>query len=146
MSITWEQVRKINAKMSNGWELDLNYYLMHGEKTAVLQIPQDDGGYIQGKIYIDNVYNWRPNSYNGIVLKINVSRWYKGHTDGVYTSHGLGHWIEIQRPDLKKCLFSAVQKYTAQITAEDVQAIYNGDKEGIDKGRSLFSGDICETA
>ena len=119
---------------------------MHGEKTAVMEIPQEDGGYIQGKIYIDNAYNWRPGSYNGIVLKINVSRWHKGNTEGVYTSHGLGKWIEIQRPDLNKCLFSAVQKFTGQITAQDVLAIYNSDKEGIDKGSALFSGELCETA
>ena len=60
MKITREQVKKINDKMGNGWELDLYYYFMHGEKTASLKIPQDDGGYIEGKLYIDTVSDWHP--------------------------------------------------------------------------------------
>ena len=122
--ITRAQVEKINGKMGNGWKLDLYYFLMRGEKTAVLEIPQDDGGYIQGKLYIDNVFDWRKDAYNGIQIKLNVSRWRKGNTDGVYTSNGLGYWIEINRPDLKKALFSEVQKITHTIRAADILDIY----------------------
>lgn len=122
--ITREQVEKINGKMGNGWKLDLYYFLMRGEKAAVLEIPQDDGGYIQGKLYIDNVFDWRKDAYNGIQIKLNVSRWHKGHEHGVYTSNGLGYWIEINRPDLKKALFSEVQKITHTIRAADILDIY----------------------
>ena len=124
MKITREQVNKINDKMGNGWELDLFYFLTHGEKTAALKIPMNDGGYVQGKLYIDNVWSWRPEDYKGIQIKLNVSRWYKGHTEGVYTSSGLGYWQEINRPDMKKAMFSEVQKLTHSITAADVMAMY----------------------
>ena len=123
--ITREQVEKINAKMGNGWKLDLYYFLMRGEKTAVLEIPQPDGGYIQGKLYINNVFDWRKDAYNGIQIKLNVSRWHKGNADGVYTSNGLGYWIEINRPDLKKAMFSEVQKITHTLRAADILDIYS---------------------
>lgn len=124
MKITREQVNKINEKMGNGWQLDLYYLLMRGEKSAELRIPNDDGGYIQGKLYIDNVSSWRPGAYNGVQIKLHVSRWYKGSTEGVFTSHGQGKCITISRPDLKRCLFSEVQKITHRITAGDILAIY----------------------
>lgn len=131
MSITREQINKINEKMGNGWELDLYYYLMHGEKTAVLKIDQEDGGYIQGKIYIDNVSSWRKDAYNGVQIKINVSRYYKGSTEGVFVSHGLGKWYAINRPDLKRCMFSEVQKMTHKITAAQIMGIYEQNSEQI---------------
>ena len=125
MKISREQVNKINDKMGNGWDLDLYYFLMHsGEKSATLKIPTEDGGCIEGKLYIDNVWDWHPGAYNGIQIKLNVRRWYKGEGDGVFTSHGLGKWFRFDRPDLKKCLFSEVQKMTHQITAADIMAIY----------------------
>lgn len=136
-NITREQVNKINAKMGNGWKMDVYYYLLHGEKTAVLEIPQEDGGYIQGKLYIDNVYSWRPEDYNGIQIKLNVSRWHKGNTDGVYTSNGLGHWTLINRPDMKKAMFSEVQKLTHTIRVEDVLDIYREHAQEIARARVL---------
>lgn len=124
MKITREQVKKINDKMANGWELDLYYLFMRGEKTASLKIHQDDGGYIEGKLYIDNVSDWHPGAYNGIQIKLCVSRWYKGSTEGVFVSHGMGKWMRINRPDLKRCMFSEVQKITHRITAADIMSIY----------------------
>lgn len=123
MKITRDQVNKINEKMGNGWELDLSFLLMHNEKTAMLKIPQDDGGYILGKLYIDNVWDWHPGAYNGIQIKLNVSRWMP--SGGCFVSHGLGKWYSFNRPDLKKCMFSEVQKMTHQITAADILAIYH---------------------
>lgn len=124
MKITREQIKKINAKMGNGWELDLWYLLTHGEKTAQIKIPTEDGGYIQGKLYIDNVYNWRKDAYNGIQIQLNVSRFYKGNTEGIFVSHGLGHWKYFNRPDMNRALFSEVQKMTHTITADDIMEIY----------------------
>lgn len=130
MKITREQVNKINARMGNGWRLDLYYMLMHsGEKTAEITIPMDDGGYVRGKLYIDNVHDWRAGAYNGVQIKLNVSRWYKGSTEGVYTSSGLGKWIKQNRPDMTRCLFSEVEKITHRITAADIMAIYEGNAE-----------------
>lgn len=131
MSITREQINKINEKMGNGWEFDLYYYLMRGEKTAVLKIDQEDGGYIQGKIYISNVSSWRKDAYNGVQIKINVSRYYKGLTEGTFVSHGLGKWYKINRPDLKRCMFSEVQKMTHKITAAQIMGVYEQNSEQI---------------
>lgn len=136
-SITREQVNKINAKMGNGWELDIRYYVIWGEKTAQLTIPQEDGGYIQGKLYIDKVQDWHPGAYNGIQIKLNVSRWRKGLTDGTFMSAGLGHWIMVNRPDLTRALFSEVQKMTNKITAADILNIAAGHAAELENARIL---------
>ena len=136
-SITREQVQKINSKLANGWELDIRYYLIWGEKTAQLTIPQEDGGYIQGKLYIDKVQDWHPGAYNGIQIKLNVSRWRKGLTEGTFTSAGLGRWIVFNRPDLTRALFSEVQKMTHEITAADVLSIAAGHAAELESARIL---------
>lgn len=137
MKISREQVNKINEKMGNGWALDLWYLLMHGEKTAELKIPQEDGGYVQGKIYIDKVTDWHKDAYNGIQIKINVSRYHKTHTEGCFAAYGLGHWIKINRPDLTRAMFSEVQKMTHDLTAEDIMEIYRQNAPEIANARIL---------
>ena len=40
--ITKKQVDNINNQCANGWELDVQYFLFHGEKTLIKQIQLDD--------------------------------------------------------------------------------------------------------
>lgn len=120
MKMTNEAAAKIDSRMGNGWKLSRYHLVMCGEKAAELKIPMEDGGYIQGRIYIDK--KWR--CYQASVqIRVNASRYYPSHTPGVYVSHGLGQWVDIDRPDMNKCLFSAVEKLTHKITAEDIRAL-----------------------
>lgn len=120
MKMTNEAAAKIDSRMGNGWTLSRYYLVMCGEKAAELKIPMEDGGYIQGRIYIDK--KWR--CYQASVqIRVNAARYYRDHTPGVYVSHGLGQWVDIDRPDMNKCLFSAVEKLTHKITAEDIRAL-----------------------
>lgn len=135
MKITREQINKMNAKMGNGWTVDLHTLFLRGEKSASLTIPQEDGSYIQGKLYIEKSWDWHPGAYNGIRISMNVSRWTPGGTEGVFVSHGLGKWKHYERPDLTRCNFSEVQKMTHQITAADILAIYEENKEKINNDR-----------
>lgn len=122
MKITRESIEKSSARMGNGWTLSRYHLVMCGEKAAELQIPMEDGGYIQGRIYIDK--KWRGyQAYDGVRISVNASRYYPAHTPGAYVSYGLGKWAEIDRPDMHKCLFSAVEKLTHKITAEDIRAL-----------------------
>ena len=41
-SITRNQINTINAKMSNGFRLDVRHYLLWGQKQAVKPIQLDD--------------------------------------------------------------------------------------------------------
>lgn len=122
MKMTNEAATKIDSRMGNGWTLSRYHLVMCGEKAAELKIPMEDGGYIQGRIYIDK--KWRGcQAYDGVRISVNASRYYPAHTPGVYVSSGLGKWAEIDRPDMNKCLFSAVEKLTHKITAEDIRAL-----------------------
>ena len=49
MKITRESIEKSSARMGNGWTLSRYYLVMCGEKAAELQIPMEDGGYIQAE-------------------------------------------------------------------------------------------------
>lgn len=128
MKMTKEAAAKIDARMGNGWTLSRYHLIMCGEKAAELKIPMEDGGYIQGRIYIDK--KWRGyQAYDGVRISVNASRYYPGHTPGVYVSSGLGQWLDIDRPDMSKCMFSAVEKITHKITADDIRELCeNGAK------------------
>jgi len=41
-TITKEQVQKINNSCSNDWKLDLEFYLLYGEKQLVKHIDLDN--------------------------------------------------------------------------------------------------------
>lgn len=128
MKMTREAAAKIDSRMGNGWALSRYHFIMCGEKAAELKIPMEDGGYIQGRIYIDK--KWRGyQAYDGVRISINASRYHPASTPGVYTSYGLGHWVDIDRPDMSKCMFSAVEKITHKITADDIRELCeNGAK------------------
>lgn len=122
MKMTKDAAAKIDARMGNGWTLSRYYLIMCGEKSAEMKIPMEDGGYIQGRIYIDK--KWRGyQAYDGVRISVNASRYHPANTPGVYTSFGLGHWVDIDRPDMSKCMFSAVEKITHKITADDIRAL-----------------------
>lgn len=136
MKITRESIEKSSARMGNGWTLSRYHLVMCGEKAAELQIPMEDGGYIQGRIYIDK--KWRGyQAYDGVRISVNASRYYPAQTSGVYVSHGLGHWVDIDRPDMSKCMFSAVEKITHKITADDIRAL-------CEAGAAALTGKMAE--
>lgn len=45
--ISKEQINKINSKCSNGWQLDIEYYLYHGEKQLIKCIDLDEENYLK---------------------------------------------------------------------------------------------------
>lgn len=61
--ITREQIQKINSKCKNSWELDIQYFIFHNEKTLKKIIKLDEEHYLEFKID----YNYK----NQIVLFIN---------------------------------------------------------------------------
>lgn len=101
--ITRENVQKINSKCKNGWELDVEYYLYHGDKTLIKQIRLDDENYLQFAIR----YNYK----NQICLRI--SKYH--HKEGDYfASSSRTRKIKVtrcNRSNTKKCKwFDSVYK------------------------------------
>lgn len=80
MCIKKEQINAINSKCSNGWTLDVQYFIHHGEKTLIKTIDIDNENYLEFAIR----YNYK----NQVTLHISKNY----HKIGEYfsTSNGLG--------------------------------------------------------
>ena len=78
--LTKEQVENINNQCHNGWELDVQYFLFHGEKTLVKQIELDDENYLEFTI--------RYNHKNQVSL--HISKFYHKLGETYSSTNGMG--------------------------------------------------------
>lgn len=113
--ITMEQVEKINAKMGNGFKLDIETFLSYKEKVAVKLIDISEKEYLKATIWYMNRYNWETDETN-LKIELNVSLYTK-HRYHMDLTSGEGLKIELIS-GCKKKIFSAIQKKTHEITDE----------------------------
>lgn len=94
-SITREQAIKLNSQAPQGWKFDIQYYVIHGEKTLIHNVPLNNGKHLQARIYYREVYvnRYQPTGTNKIVCHTSV--WSPTGTDGVFSSNGMGHFQEL---------------------------------------------------
>ena len=78
--ITKEQIQRINEKCSNGWRLDIEYYLFHNEKTLIKQIKIDYEHYLEFRLN----YNYKNQ------ISLHISKFYHKQGDYFASSEGLG--------------------------------------------------------
>lgn len=144
-SVTRAQVEKWNAKMGQDFHLDVRHYVLFGEKDCVLNVAQDDGGYIEVRLtycpeherrlticgkseYEKGVPFDQCNGHNvetGRHIPVAwVSRYHKGNIPGVYTSYGLGKYRKIGEPSEKK-MFSTLQKLTHTVNVAELLPLAN---------------------
>lgn len=130
--ITREQINTINAKMHNGFCLDLRTLATWGEKTAAKAIKIDDNttliatleyraSYQQQMTAYRQTYNV-PNGLHHIALHIAV--WHTREGSSVATSHGLGQWIRVSE-DMPRKVFARIQQLTAQYDDATIMALYD---------------------
>lgn len=131
-SITREQVNTINAKMSNGFHLDIRFWAIHGEKQAVKAIKLDDettlvatltfaASFDEEKTAYGQPYSV-PNGKSHISLHLMV--WHCKPGADVATSHGLGQWISVSE-DMPRRTFSAIQKLTAKYDEDTIMMLFD---------------------
>lgn len=113
--ITREQIQKINSKCKNGWELDIQYFIFHNEKTLKKIIELDEEHYLEFKID----YNYQ----NQIVLFIN--KFYHKLGEDYATSNGLGKKKMLEEtPESRKNINKLIE-YTEKLTDEILMKINN---------------------
>ena len=113
--ITREQIQKINSKCKNSWELDIQYFIFHNEKTLKKIIELDAEHYLEFKID----YNYQ----NQIVLFIN--KFYHKLGEDYATSNGLGKKKMLeQTPESRKNINKLIE-YTEKLTDEILMKINN---------------------
>lgn len=131
-SITRDQINTINAKMSNGFRLDVRHYLLWNQKQAVKPIQLDDNTTLTATLSWRDSYESKttvyrqtinvPNGLHHIALHLAV--WHTREGSSVATSHGLGQWIDVGS-DAPRCNFSAIQKLTANYDDAAILALYD---------------------
>lgn len=126
--ITRDQINAINAKMSNGYRLDLRHYAMWGEKQACKRIDLRRGVYLMATFTFRtsfkeerNAWGQRFNVPNGMQhIALHLAIWEEGeHAD---TSHGLGQWISVSE-DMPRKSFAAIQKLTADYPEDVIMSL-----------------------
>lgn len=131
-SITRDQINTINAKMANGFCLDVRHYLIWNQKQAVKAIQLDDNTTLTATLTWQDSYEQRttiyrqtinvPNGMHHIALHLAV--WHHKDGEQVATSHGLGQWFDVGA-DAPRCNFSAIQKLTANYDDAAVLELYD---------------------
>lgn len=111
--IRTEQVKKINAKCSNGWQLDLEYYMYHGEKQLIKCIELTEESYLKFTICY--------NSQNQSVLYI--SKFYHKKDDYFAHSEGLGKRTMLNGTSTKKKELNKLIQLTHLLTDNELMEI-----------------------
>ena len=111
---TKEQVVRWNAKLNNGFKLDLERFLVWNEKVAVKTIPLTDGRILKSEI------SWQEERIGSIyrgetVLKpiLTFSVWSPGSTPGVWVSRGMGTVVKLSDQPYQKRNWNELAKFTA---------------------------------
>lgn len=113
--ITREQIQKISSKCKNGWELDIQYFIFHNEKTLKKIIKLDEEHYLEFKID----YNYK----NQIVLFIN--KFYHKLGEDYATSNGLGKKKMLEEIPANRKNINKLIEYTEKLTDEILMKINN---------------------
>lgn len=79
-SITREQIIKFNSMCSNGWKLDIDYFIFHNEKTLVKQIPLDEENYLEFALR----YNYKNQ------ISLHISKFYREKDKEYASTSGMG--------------------------------------------------------
>ena len=111
--ITREQIQKINSKCKNSWELDIQYFIFHNEKTLKKIIELDAEHYLEFKID----YNYQ----NQIVLFIN--KFYHKLGEDYATSNGLGKKKMLEETPTSRKSINKLIEYTETLTDEQLMQI-----------------------
>lgn len=108
--ITREQIQKINNKCKNNWELDIQFFIFHNEKTLKKIIELDEEHYLEFKID----YNYK----NQIVLFIN--KFYHKTGENFATSNGLGKKKMLEETSASRKSINKLIEYTEKLADEQL--------------------------
>lgn len=131
-SITKEQIIKINSKCNNDFKLDVERYVVWGEKTLEKFIALDNEGKKLLRVKLEYYPEYETiKQPNGVLYNqrtgqelptLHLSVWNSTGT-GMMTSHGLGMKMTVGEPQSRKVI-SILQKLTANYPNERVMEIY----------------------
>lgn len=111
--ITKEQIQKINEKCSNGWRLDVEYYLYHSEKTLIKQI----------KIGYEHYLEFRLNYNYKNQISLHISKFYHKQGDYFASSEGLGKSKILNETQATRKNINNLIEFTNSLTDDECMRI-----------------------
>lgn len=119
--VTQEQLNRWNAKLHNGFQIDLQYLLIHNEKKPTRYIELGNGKRIAASLMYNDIYEgYRHTGKQQPIL--HLALWEDSGASRMMRSFGTGVYINIGVIQDKK-LFSELAKLSATISDEKIMAL-----------------------
>ena len=123
--ITREQYNKWNAQAQNGFQFDLQHYLIWGEKTLSKKIELQDGRMVEFRIVYHNEYETKTNEHGcrwnvetgRYIPMLHITVWRPSHS-GCYVSSGMGKYERIGEAQAAK-KYNVLCKLSAEINTDE---------------------------
>ena len=129
MRITKEQVDSINNQCANGWKLDVQYFLFHGEKTLIKQIQLDDENYLEFAIR----YNYKNQ------VSLHISKYYHKIGENYSSTNGMGKNKILDETQVKRKNVNNLVSFTKNLNDEKLLEINKNTKVASSCGLILES-------
>ncbi len=117
MTITRNQVNKWNAKLANGFRLDVERCVVWNDKVAVKTVKLPNGNIIRAEIGYCEVQDENDKRYFKAVLGVRpyltLSLWKPTGTEGMWSIQGMGARVEITEALFAKRVWNELAKFTA---------------------------------
>ncbi len=132
MCLKKEQIVKLNSSCRNNWELDVQYCLMHGEKTFIKRIDIDEQNFLEFSLR----YNYNKQ------VSLHISKFFHKPKEAFATTSGMGkskilNDIPVARKNTNKLI-----EYTKELTDEKLLEINRNTEVSKSNGMILQSEDF----
>lgn len=124
--ILTKQIQQINSACSNGWRLDTQYVLLHGEKRLIQQIHLDNENYLE--------FALQYNGENQITLYI--SKYNHKPNDIFAVSEGLGKRKILDTKSQKRKAIKELIAYTDELDNNKLMEI--NEQTPVSSGMGIF--------
>lgn len=117
-SLTREQINEINNKCSNGWQLDMQYFLMYREKTLIKRVRLDEQNFLEFILS----YN------NDNQIAIRISKYFHKSNETMAVSTKFGKWIILDETSAKRRSINNLIIITEKLTNEKLLELDKNSK------------------
>ena len=130
--ITREQILDINSRCRNDWQLDVQYCLMHGEKTFIKRIDIDEQNFLEFRL--------RYNSHNQ--TEVHISKFFHKPEEPFATTSGMGKSKILNNTPVARKNTNKLIEYTKELTNEKLLEINRNTEVSKSNGMILQSEDF----
>lgn len=130
MKITSEQIKKINDKCSNGWQLDVRHAIICSEKQLVLQAQKSETEIVRGTLWWNEVH--KDFRTVGKVPQLHLALYHTKPGSDMMTSYGLGKTITLGDM-VNRTSMKVLQDLTKNFTEDDLLRLADKNNAQLNK-------------